>query len=266
MRAMGLRGAVRGRAWVTTTQSRPDAPSGRADLVERHFTATRPNQLWVVGLHVRRDVARLRLRGVRDRCLRAADRRLARRRRRCAPTSSSTRSSRRSTTAATTDDRRPGASQRSRHAVSVDALHRAARRRRHRAVGRQPRRFVRQRPRRIGDRALQDGGDSTTRAVAESRGGGIRDARRGSIGSITGGCSNRSATCRRPSTKRATMSRPRWPDSHNSLSDDPGTIHALEGRHRPLPKNRCRPRGDHATDGGDRRGHRGVPEVGRARL
>ena len=46
MRAMGLAGAVRGRAWVTTTQSQPalDRP---ADLVERNFTATRPNQLWV---------------------------------------------------------------------------------------------------------------------------------------------------------------------------------------------------------------------------
>ena len=46
MRAMGLRGAVRGPAWVTTTQSQTDAPLP-ADLVERNFTATRPNQLWV---------------------------------------------------------------------------------------------------------------------------------------------------------------------------------------------------------------------------
>jgi putative transposase len=46
MREMGLAGAVRGRAWVTTTQSQPalDRP---ADLVDRTFTATRPNQLWV---------------------------------------------------------------------------------------------------------------------------------------------------------------------------------------------------------------------------
>jgi len=46
MKAMGLAGAVRGRAWTTTTQSEPhaDRPS---DLVDRHFTATRPNQLWV---------------------------------------------------------------------------------------------------------------------------------------------------------------------------------------------------------------------------
>src|SRR6266851_1431815 len=46
MREMGLAGAVRGRAWVTTTQADPaaDRPS---DLVERDFTATRANQLWV---------------------------------------------------------------------------------------------------------------------------------------------------------------------------------------------------------------------------
>ena len=45
MRARGLAGAVRGRTWVTTT--RPvDAPRP-ADLVDRQFTATRPNQLWV---------------------------------------------------------------------------------------------------------------------------------------------------------------------------------------------------------------------------
>src|SRR5436190_7364292 len=46
MRAMRLRGAVRGRAWVVTT--RTDAAAARpADLLERQFTATRPNQLWV---------------------------------------------------------------------------------------------------------------------------------------------------------------------------------------------------------------------------
>ena len=46
MRAMGLAGAVRGRAWVTTTHA--DVSATRpADLVDRNFTATRPNQLWV---------------------------------------------------------------------------------------------------------------------------------------------------------------------------------------------------------------------------
>ena len=46
MRAMGLRGVSRGRAWVITT--RADAAAHRpADLVDRQFVATRPNQLWV---------------------------------------------------------------------------------------------------------------------------------------------------------------------------------------------------------------------------
>jgi hypothetical protein len=49
MPAMGLRGAVRGRAWVTTT--RPDLVAERpSDLVKRDFTATRSNQFWVAGL------------------------------------------------------------------------------------------------------------------------------------------------------------------------------------------------------------------------
>jgi putative transposase len=46
MRAMGLKGVTRGRAWVVTT--RAEAASDRpADLVDRRFVATRPNQLWV---------------------------------------------------------------------------------------------------------------------------------------------------------------------------------------------------------------------------
>jgi putative transposase len=46
MREMGLRGVVRGRAWKITTQA--DRAAARpADLVDRQFTATRPNQLWV---------------------------------------------------------------------------------------------------------------------------------------------------------------------------------------------------------------------------
>ena len=46
MREMGLAGAVRGRAWTTTTQSQPNADRA-GDLVDRNFTATRPNQLSV---------------------------------------------------------------------------------------------------------------------------------------------------------------------------------------------------------------------------
>jgi transposase InsO family protein len=46
MHEMGLRGTVRGRAWKVTTQSDP-AATRPADLVDRQFVATRPNQLWV---------------------------------------------------------------------------------------------------------------------------------------------------------------------------------------------------------------------------
>ena len=46
MREMGLVGAVRGRAWTTTTHAGPEADRP-LDLVDRQFTATRPNQLWV---------------------------------------------------------------------------------------------------------------------------------------------------------------------------------------------------------------------------
>ena len=46
MQAMGLAGAVRGRAWITTTQAHEGADRP-ADRVERQFVATRPNQLWV---------------------------------------------------------------------------------------------------------------------------------------------------------------------------------------------------------------------------
>src|SRR5262249_4736573 len=48
MRGMALRGVVRGKSRRTTV---PDTTAPRpADLVERRFAATRPNQLWVADL------------------------------------------------------------------------------------------------------------------------------------------------------------------------------------------------------------------------
>ena len=49
MRAEGLRGAVRGHAFKVTTQVDENALRP-PDLVERQFTATRPNQLWVADI------------------------------------------------------------------------------------------------------------------------------------------------------------------------------------------------------------------------
>lgn len=45
MKALGLRGVVRGSRAIVTT--RPDATVVVPDLVDRQFSATRPNQLWV---------------------------------------------------------------------------------------------------------------------------------------------------------------------------------------------------------------------------
>jgi len=48
MREMGLQGAVRGKTFKTTI---PDTAAVRPpDLVDRNFTATRPNQLWLADL------------------------------------------------------------------------------------------------------------------------------------------------------------------------------------------------------------------------
>jgi putative transposase len=49
MRQMGLHGAVRGRAWKTTTRS-DESARRPADLVERQFTVEAPNRLWVSDL------------------------------------------------------------------------------------------------------------------------------------------------------------------------------------------------------------------------
>ena len=50
----------------------------------------------------------------------------------------------------------------------------------------------------------------------------------GSTGSTRGGCSSQSATCRRRSTKRSNINRPQWPESTNSLSQIPGTVHPAD--------------------------------------
>ena len=50
MRHLGLRGAVRGRAFMVTTRPGELTTTRPPDLVDRNFTATRPNQLWVADL------------------------------------------------------------------------------------------------------------------------------------------------------------------------------------------------------------------------
>ncbi len=125
MRAIGLAGAVRGRAWITTTHAGTSARP--ADLVDRQFVATRPNQLWVsdftyvatwggfvyvafvIDVFARRIVGwRVSVSMRTDFVLDALEQAIYARR-----------------------GDRPRASQRSRHAVLVDSLYRPPGRRRH---------------------------------------------------------------------------------------------------------------------------------------
>lgn len=74
MRAMGLQGIIRGKP-VKTTVSDKAAPCP-LDRVNRHFFAPAPNMLWLSDFTYVA-LAGLRLRRVRDRCLRSPHRRLA---------------------------------------------------------------------------------------------------------------------------------------------------------------------------------------------
>ena len=125
MREMGLQGAVRGRRFKTT---KPDSSGARPmDLVERDFNATRPNELWVSDLTY---VATWRgfvyvafVIDVFARLIvgwRATTSLTARHRSRCVGAGAAR--------APTKPRRYIGASQRSRRAVRLDPLHRAARR------------------------------------------------------------------------------------------------------------------------------------------
>ena len=96
MKALALRGVVRGGRFVVTT--RPNDAVVMPDLVDRQFTATPPEPTLGVGLHLRGDRRRICLHGVRASMSSRAGSSAGRSRTRCAPTSSSTRSSRRSIT------------------------------------------------------------------------------------------------------------------------------------------------------------------------
>jgi transposase InsO family protein len=73
MRALGLRGVVRGATPRTTIPAPTADADGPLDLVARDFTATRPDELWVADPDVRGDGAGARVCRVRGRRVRAAD-------------------------------------------------------------------------------------------------------------------------------------------------------------------------------------------------
>jgi hypothetical protein len=127
MKAHGLHGVARG-AKIRTTKADP-AASRPEDLVERQFSAQRPNQLWVVDFTYVATWAGVRLCGVLHRCVLPDDHRLAGRQindHRPRPGRP-----RDGNLAAETPGPRPpglGSSQRRRQPVHLDPLHRAARR------------------------------------------------------------------------------------------------------------------------------------------
>ena len=221
MRAMGLAGAVRGRAWVTTTQASPDA--GRLpDLVERDFTATRPNQLWVsdftyvatwrgfVYVAFVLDVFSRRIVGWRASASLRSDLAL--------------------------DALEQAIYQRC-DANTGDLVHHSDRGTQYLSI-----RYTE----RLADAGIElsvgSRGDAYDNALAETVIGLFKTEvirRRGPWRSLeavefaaldwvdwfnTRRLLEPSATCRRPNTKHATMSRPQWLDSRNSPSDDPGTV------------------------------------------
>ncbi|MBI4538412.1 MAG: IS3 family transposase [Gemmatimonadetes bacterium] len=72
MRAAGIQGVSRRRGRKTTVRGEDARPA--PDLVDRDFTATGPDQLWVADHHLRRDVGRLPVPGHRAGRLEPADR------------------------------------------------------------------------------------------------------------------------------------------------------------------------------------------------
>ena len=164
MRELNLQGAIRGRRLTTTVPD--DAADRPQDLVERNFTATRPNQLWladltyvatwrgfvyvafVVDAFARRIVRWRVAQTLRtDVVLDALEQVLYDR-----PLGSA-----------------PELVHHSDRGVRFDSLRRRSGRGRDRALGRQPRRLVRQRPGRVGHRSLQDRGHKPPWTLAQCR-------------------------------------------------------------------------------------------------
>ena len=173
MRTMGLQGVVRGKT-VRTTISKAAVPCP-LDRVNRQFTAPRPDALWVsdftdvatwagfiyvafvIDAFARR-IPRVGLRPPEDRlwlaCLSDGARRLCAGRAGAGPTRAPAR-----------PRRRPRPPQRSRCAVRLDQIDRAACQGGHRALGRQRRRQRRQGSRRDHQRPLQSRGDPSPRLL-----------------------------------------------------------------------------------------------------
>ena len=235
MRAMGLRGAVRGKT-VKTDGPEPGCtvPAGpREAAVPR--ARTRP----AVGqrLHLRGDVAGLRLRRLRHRRLRAEDRGLARQPQRDGELRARRAGASHPPAPARQGYRADRAPSDRGVAVSCHSVHRAPGRGRHRALGGLGGGRLRQCPRGDGHRPLQDRGHPPPRPVAQPRGGrarhprteGPRAAANGCTGSTTTAFSDRSETCPQPRPRRATTNSWRTPPwrrrtPNEIASEEPGAV------------------------------------------
>ncbi len=212
MRAMGLRGAI-ARPGVQDHDDRATTRRrGRPISCSARSRPTRPNRALGRRPHLRRDLARLRLRRLRHRRVRAHGSSAGACRRRCARDLAL--DALEQALHARPGSRRPRASQRSRRAIPLDSLHRAPGRRRHRAVRRQ----ASATPTTMPSPRSVIGLYKTEVIRRQARGATSRPSSsrrsRGSTGSTTGGCSSRSATCRRPSSRKPTTEHAARDSSH----------------------------------------------------
>ncbi len=167
MRAMGLSGARRGRHFKVTTRS-DDRQHRPSDLVERQFTASAPNRLWVADLtYVKTHRAGSTSRS--SPTCSAGPSSAGRSRRRCAATSPSTRSRWRSTRATRSTSRACPSFRQGRPISGIrytERLDEAS----HRRVGGVQGRLLRQRARRELQRPRQVRVDSPQGTLAQRRG------------------------------------------------------------------------------------------------
>ncbi len=222
MAEIGLRGAMRGRAYKVTTVANDSAPRP-LDLVERRFVAERPYQLWgadityvatwsgFVYVAFVIDVSRFIVGWRVSSSL--------------AVTSRSTPSSRRSGR-----ESLPRAScATARRTVPVDSLHRETRRGRSRSLRRQHRRLVRQRLCRVRQRVLQGRAHSSSRSVEEPRSRRAHHARLGRLVQQTSPARSDRLCAALRSTRQRTITkqriRPWWSDSSETVSGISGAVH-----------------------------------------
>ena len=180
---------------------------------------------------VRGDLARLRLRGVRDRRVLAADRGVAGVEFAPARLGTRMRLEQALYERAARREAVPLVHPRDRLGQYLSIrVHGAVGRGRHQALGGQHRRFLRQRAGGDCDRLVQDRGDLSSWTMEGARGRRVRDARVGRVVQRAVACSNLSgyvlpAEFEQALSMTVRRRQPPWWFSHNELSGKPGAVH-----------------------------------------